>query len=113
MSAAFEAGNRGTVEASLGGSRIIGPWAASATARASGSDGYYIVPESRRGAADRPATVHFVAGNARVDRFLGPARLFLKFDALAEDRDNGTALQHNSTSLGGLSAHYAVETTRD
>ena len=35
------------------------------------------------------------------------AGLFVKFDALAEERGNGTVLQSNSTTLGSLAAHYS------
>src|ERR1019366_6170691 len=34
-------------------------------------------------------------------------QFFVKLDMLAEERQNGTALTNNSTSLGTLSAHYS------
>ena len=55
------------------------------------------------GAADTRAGVDFVAGDIRLDYLGAKDRFFLKFDALAEDRANGTVLQRNSTSLGNLS----------
>ena len=75
--------------------------------RALTSDGYYIVPESIRGAVDTKAGVDFVAGNFRADLLGANQRLSFKLDILAEDRANGTVLQRNSTSLGTLAANYA------
>jgi hypothetical protein len=74
--------------------------------RAFTTNGYYIVPERSRGPVDQLAGVRFVAGDARLD-WLGPReRLFLKSDVLVEDRENGTLLQRNSTSLGTVAGHY-------
>ena len=109
--ARFEAGNRNTEEAAVGGSHLWSRFAASAHARAFNTDGYFIVPV--RGAVDREANVRFVAGDTRLD-WLGAAdRVFLKLDILAEDRGNGTSLQRNSTSLGDLAARYVHEGSRD
>ncbi len=102
----YEGGNRATQDVSGGLSNLWTRWAASANVRAFTTDGYFIVPAEIRGPVDRRANVRFATGDARLD-YLGAAdRLWLKFDALGEDRGNGTVLQRNSTGLGALSAHY-------
>ncbi|MBE0658164.1 MAG: TonB-dependent receptor [Bryobacteraceae bacterium] len=103
----FETGNRGTVPASLSAARRLGSWAVSGSGRAFTTDGYYIVPEDIRGTADARANVRFSGGNLRLDRAGQRDRLFLRADIHAEQRDNGTRLQQNSTSLGTLAAHYS------
>jgi len=105
---AYEAGNRGThdVEASAG-YLFQRAWAVSATARDFITDGWYSVPSSVRGSVDRLAGVAFAAGTLRLD-YLGPKeRVYLRGDVLAEDRDNGTALQKNSTGTGTLAAGWS------
>ena len=103
----YEGGNRNTHQAAAGFSHLWNQWAFSTNARALTTDGYYIVPAYRRGTADTPAGVKFVAADSRVDWLRkADSRLFLKFDMLAEQRANGTALVTNSTSLGGISAHF-------
>lgn len=111
VSASYEGGNRGTHQASAGASHLFrGGWGASASARAFTTDGYFIVPEASRGPIDTPAAVRFAGGSARIDHAGARHRLFTRFDALAEERDNGTRLQRNSTSLGTVAANYALET---
>ena len=107
--AGYEGGNLGQHLVSLGGSHIWKQFAASANVRTFTTDGYYIVPENRRGQADTPANVNFVAGDTRFDYTRANDRLFLKLDILAEHRDNGSQLTENSTSLGTLAAHYIRE----
>jgi outer membrane cobalamin receptor len=107
VQAFYEGGNRNTHVLGGGASHVWSRFAASANVRAFTTDGYYVVPENRRGLADAPAGVRFVAGDTRLD-YLGSAdRLFLKFDVLAEERANGTALVGNSTGLGNIAAHYS------
>lgn len=107
IGASFETGNRATALAMLSSARRLGSWAVSGAGRAFSTDGYYIVPESVRGTADTRANVRFTGGNIRLDRSGLRDRLFLRADIHAEERDNGTRLQHNSTSLGTLAAHYS------
>jgi outer membrane cobalamin receptor len=103
----WESGNLGTHELSGGASHRWTQFGASAHVRAFTTNGYFIIPDSIRGAVDQPAGVRFVAGNARLDWFGIRDRLFLKLDMIAEDRANGTVLQRNSTSLGTLAANYS------
>lgn len=105
---AYEGGNSGQHLLGAGWGRTHGRWGFSGNARAFTTGGYYIVPETVRGLADTKAGVDFVAPNARLDYLGGLHRLSLKADLLVEDRDNGTQLQRNSTSLGTVSAHYSA-----
>jgi outer membrane cobalamin receptor len=109
----YEGGNRNTHELSGGGSHVFGRYAASGHVRAFSTDGYFIVPESVRGAVDTQAGVEFVAGNARFDVLGARHRLFVKADVVAERRENGTILQRNSTSLGTLSSTYSWQAAND
>ncbi len=107
--ARYEAGNYNTHDASAGYSRLWHRWAISGTGRAFSTDGYYTVPEASRGAIDQPAGVRFVTGAVKVDWFRAADRLAFKADLLAEERQNGTPLQTNSTGLGQVSLHYLRE----
>ena len=113
LDGSYEGGNRGTHSARVGASRQWNRWAATGHLRGVTTGGYFIVPEAERGPVDRPADVRFLAGDVRLDGFRGNHRLFLKLDALAEERSNGSLLRGNSTSLGAISAHYARDTARD
>jgi outer membrane receptor protein involved in Fe transport len=105
--ASWLAGNRGSHEVTAGGSHLWNRFGASARVRAFTTNGYFIVPEEVRGAVDREAGVRFLSALSRLDYFRASDRLFLKIDVLAEDRENGTVLQRNSTGAGTLSAHYS------
>ncbi len=103
----YEMGNERTHELSGAGSVFVNPkWAVSGSARGFTTDGYYIVPEYARGAVDTQANVQFAAVTGRVDYLSERQKLFLRADILAEDRENGTKLQRNSTSLGTVAANY-------
>lgn len=110
FNAGYEAGNRHTHQLSAGGSRKLGQkWWISSQGRAFSTDGFFIVPEGARGAIDTTADVRFVGGAVRADWAGTRDRLFGRVDILAEERDNGTVLQRNSTGLGTLGAHYTHE----
>jgi outer membrane receptor for ferrienterochelin and colicin len=106
---AYEGGNKNTHQLTAGFSHLRPRWALSTQGRAFRTDGFYIIQDGRRGAADTRAGVDFAAGDLRLDYMGAKDRFFLKFDALAEDRANGTVLQRNSTSLGNLSGQYFRE----
>jgi outer membrane receptor for ferrienterochelin and colicin len=88
-------------------------WAFSTDARLFRTDGFYLIEQGRRGAADNEAGVHFAAGDVRLDYMGAKDRFFVKFDALTEDRANGTVLTRNSTSLGNISGQYFREFGKD
>ena len=106
----YEMGNERTHELSGAGSFFLGPkWAVSGSARGFTTDGYYLVPEYARGSVDTQANVQFAAVTGRLDYLTDRQKLFLRADILAETRENGTKLQHNSTSLGTLAANYTLQ----
>src|SRR5664279_3143157 len=111
--AEYEFGNQDTHDLSAGFADAWSRVAISGTARAFTTDGYYIVPASIRGAADTRANVQFVTGDVRIDDYTSAGDLFFKTSMLAEERQNGTLLTHNSTGLGTLSLRYAREFTSD
>ena len=111
--AQYEAGNEGSQDATLGFADLWSGMALSGTARAFETDGYYIVPQPIRGPVDTQAAVRFVTGDLRADRYTSFGNFFFRFDALAEERHNGTELTHNSTGLGTLSLRYARDFTHD
>ena len=104
----YEGGNRGTNELEASGSYLFKHrWAVSANSRDFLTDGWFIVPQRVRGPVDRAAGVAFAAGTLRLDYLGSKDRVFLRGDVLAEDRDNGTALQKNSTGTGTLAAGWS------
>jgi outer membrane cobalamin receptor len=111
LSASYGAGNRGTHQLSGSASHVLANgWGAAASVRALTTDGYFIVPAAARGPIDTRANVRFAGGVARLSHAGARHRLFTRFDAFAEERDNGTEMQWNSTSLGTIAANYARET---
>jgi outer membrane cobalamin receptor len=102
----YEGGNRDSHDVWLGLSKRWSRVAVSGAGRAFTTDGYYIVPEERRGPADTLAGVRFVTGDVRIDQYTNWGNLFVKGDALAEERKNGTQLTHNSTGLGTVSLRF-------
>ena len=109
----YQTGNDDTQDVTMGFTNAWRGFAFSGFGRAYTTDGYYIVPESIRGAVDRKAADRFVTGDVHVDRYTSLGDFFFKFNMLAEERPNGTALTYNSTSLGTVSLLYVKEFTRD
>jgi outer membrane cobalamin receptor len=100
-------GNEDTHDLSAAYSNAWAHWGVSAHSRGFTTDGYFITPEPFRGSVDDRANVRFATGDLLLD-YLGTAdRFSLHFDALAEERHNGTLLTHNSTGLGTLGARYS------
>jgi outer membrane cobalamin receptor len=110
FTAGIEGGNLGQVGARGAAAVPLGArFAATARVRFFSMDGYYLVPEGSRGAVDTKANSRFASGQARLDYTGGKDRLFVRLDTLAEERDNGTQFQHNSTGAGTLAAQYQRE----
>lgn len=110
---AYETGNDNTQDLTAGWSQTWVRLALSGAARGFSTDGYYIVPESVRGAVDRRAGVRFATGDLRLDAATPYGGLFLRLDILAEERANGTALTHNSTGFGVAALHYVKDWPHD
>jgi outer membrane cobalamin receptor len=106
-------GSEGTADLAAGYSNLWGHWGLSVHSRAFTTDGYYITPASIRGSADNKANVRFAAGDMHLDYLGANDRFSLHFDALAEERHNGTQLTHNSTGLGTIGASYTHSWTND
>jgi outer membrane cobalamin receptor len=113
VDANFLSGNEGTEDVSAGYSNLWGLWGLSVHSRAFTTDGYYITPSSVRGTADHKANLRFAMGDVRVDYLGSVDRLFVHVDFLAEERQNGTNLTHNSTGLGMFGATYTHSWTND
>ncbi len=103
---AFEAGDAGIADARGGYSDRFGAWGLSGQVRGFRADGYFIVPEEHRGPVDAKADVDFVVTDLRLDHFRDRDRFTVRANVLAEQRQNGTALRENSSSLGTVGAHY-------
>jgi outer membrane cobalamin receptor len=106
-------GSQGTGDVSAGYSDLWGLWGLSVHSRALTTDGYYITPEPIRGSVDDRANVRFATGDVHVDYLGLKDRLGLHFDILAEERQNGTNLTHNSTGLGTVGLNYTHSWTND
>ena len=84
-------------------SRQLGEWVLSANGENFGNDGFFVVAAQNRGAVDTPATLAFSNGSVRAQHELGDTgTMFLSGSLFAEQRNNGTTLQVNSTHLGEL-----------
>ncbi|HEY7302679.1 MAG TPA: TonB-dependent receptor [Bryobacteraceae bacterium] len=109
----YLAGNENTHDVSGAYSNFWGLWGLSVHSRDFTTDGYYVTPDYVRGSVDTPANLRFAMGDVRID-YLGIAnRLAIHFDILAEERQNGTVLTHNSTGLGTLGVTYTHSWTND
>jgi outer membrane receptor protein involved in Fe transport len=104
-----EGGNRGIVDLRGGYSDLWGPVGASAFVRGFTTEGYYVIPSATRGSIDTQAGADYVVGDLKLDYFGNGQRLSFKSNVLTEQRDNGTVVQKNSSSLGTVGAQY----TRD
>jgi outer membrane receptor protein involved in Fe transport len=92
-------GSQGTAEASLFAAGRRGAWAASLAAEGFETDGYFLLAGPERGAVDARAGARHAAAEATVARELEGGRWFLRGSFFDEDRDNGTRLQENATTL--------------
>jgi outer membrane receptor protein involved in Fe transport len=80
-------------------------WAVAADGENFGNDGTFVVAAADRGLVDTPATLEFSNGRVLVQRSLAnKGSVFLSGSLFAEERNNGTALQINSTHLGEIRA---------
>jgi outer membrane receptor protein involved in Fe transport len=91
-------GSRSSGNGEAFGSHAWGPVAASVGGSYFRTDGYVLVKQDERGAVDEPAASRHRTGNWRVDYTPKPGlTLFQNGRVFAEDRENGTPLQRNST----------------
>jgi outer membrane cobalamin receptor len=104
--ASAEGGEAGIVDARGGYSDLFGKFGLSSSVRGFRSRGYFIVPEEYRGPVDSRADVDFLVGDLRFDLFRDKDRLILRGNVLGEQRQNGTDLRYNSSTVGTAGAHY-------
>ncbi|MBV8570433.1 MAG: TonB-dependent receptor [Acidobacteriaceae bacterium] len=109
----FLTGNKVTEDLAAAYSNMWGLWGLSVHSRDLTTNGYYIVPASIRGTVDTRANLQFATGDVFVDYLGVPDRLSIHFDILAEYRNNGTQVTHNSTGLGTVGANYTHTWTND
>jgi outer membrane receptor protein involved in Fe transport len=105
-------GSRGSANGELFASHAWGPVSASVGGNYYRTDGYNLVDEDQRGPVDENAASRHRSGNWRLEYAPSPSvMLFQNGRVFAEDRDNGTLLQTNSTREtylgGGLRARTA------
>jgi outer membrane cobalamin receptor len=100
LAADIDIGNENAPRGSLLASHALGRWVVSGAAEGFRTDGYYAVLPPDRGAVDRPVTLRYGTGTARVDRRFGRGtNTFASVSLLNEGRGNGTALQINNMRL--------------
>jgi outer membrane cobalamin receptor len=97
-------GDRATrdVEVLASDAAANGGWGYTLAGRLFGTDGFFILAPEDRGAVDRPAGVDFGTFYGRFER----GRYHVDANAFREERENGTALQTNDTSIRSLSAGW-------
>ena len=109
----FEAsvGSFDTTRFNLYGSDVLGPLRVSVEGAKFDTDGYTIIKESRRGRIDRPADSHNGVASGRAEFSLSPdLEVFVTGGYFGEDRNNGTDLQENDTSLGWFTTGGSLRT---
>ena len=102
----FIEGSYGNENAPFGsgwGAVRMGQWAVVASGEGFRTDGYTAVPQDVRGSVDTPVASQYGSGNLRVERLFGDhGRIFLNGSIYGEDRQNGTPLQVNDTTVRQL-----------
>jgi outer membrane receptor protein involved in Fe transport len=103
---AFVEGSYGNENAPFGsgwGALRLGRWAMSASGEGFHTNGYIAVPQSVRGSVDTPVASQHGSGGVRLGRvFTDRGRIFLNGSIYGENRQNGTPLQVNDTTIRQL-----------
>ena len=89
--------NTDSASASINGE--FGAWRLGAAVEGVQTDGYIPIPAGSRGAADRPANLRYGTGRFTVGRAWSHVTTLLSANLFDEGRQNGTALQMNSTRV--------------
>ena len=80
-----------------------GQWSLSGSGEGFRTDGYIDVPKDLRGTIDTPVNEQYGSGNVKLERLFGDrGRVFLTGSLYGEDRQNGTPLQINDTTIRQL-----------
>ena len=96
-------GNENSPFGSGWGAIRMGQWSLSGSGEGYRTDGYIDVPQSVRGTVDTPVNVQYGSGNMKLERLIGDrGRVFLQGNLYGEDRQNGTPIQINDTTIRQL-----------
>ncbi len=96
-------GNENSPFGSGWGALRFGQWAVVASGEGFRTDGYTAVPKDIRGTVDTPVASQYGSGTLRLERMFGNrGRIFLSGSLYGEDRQNGTPLQINDTTIRQL-----------
>ena len=96
-------GNENSPFGSGWGAIRMGQWSLSGSGEGYRTNGYIDVPQSLRGTVDTPVNVQYGSGNVKLERLFGDrGRAFLEGNLYGEDRQNGTPLQINDTTIRQL-----------
>ena len=96
-------GNENSPMGSGWGAVRFGQWSLSGSGEGFRTNGYIDTPESIRGTVDTPVNVQYGTGNVKLERLFGDrGRMFLSGNLYGEDRQNGTPLQINDTTIRQL-----------
>jgi outer membrane receptor protein involved in Fe transport len=96
-------GNENSPFGSGWGALRVGQWNLSAGGEGFRTNGYVDVPKDLRGSVDTPVNVQYGSGNVKLERLIGErGRVFLDGELYGEDRQNGTPLQINDTTIRQL-----------
>ncbi len=96
-------GNESSPFGSGWGAMRFGQWAVVASGEGFRTDGYIAVPSDIRGSVDTPVASQYGSGTLRVERLFGQrGRMFLSGSLYGEDRQNGTPMQVNDSTIRQL-----------
>ena len=96
-------GNENSPSGSGWGAMRFGQWAVVASGEGFRTDGYVAVPSDSRGSVDTPVASQYGSGTLRVERLFGEeGRMFLNGSLYGEDRQNGTPMQVNNSTIRQL-----------
>ena len=97
-------GNENSPFGSGWGTLRWGQWSLSGSGEGFRTNGYIDVPQNIRGTVDTPLNVQYGSGDLRLERLFGDhGRAFLDGNLYGEDRQNGTPMQINDTTIRQLS----------
>lgn len=106
-------GSMNTPDVSFSGGAPLGKWTISGDVQALKTDGYILVPPDQRGSQDTKANTQDLAGSVDVAHTLGEqGSVFVRGGGFGENRNNGTELQVNSTTLESLETGLDWGTSR-
>ena len=96
-------GNENTPDVSFAASKRAGQWSGGLSMELFRTDGYIAVPSDQRGPVDTPVNSQDITGGVTVQRrFRDAGSIFVRGSVFGEERNNGTPLQTNSTTVREL-----------